>query len=302
VARSGIARREALPSTVILDFGGTLGTLIPIGSLASDPVSGQQWITTTPGIVGIEPARAQTTQTGPMPGLAGTIVAIDTPIAGWATVINNADADVGRNVESDASLRERFRLSVSAGGGSSVEAIRGVLLRVDGVTECLVVDNATNSVDAEGRPAHSFEPIVVGGEQQDIGEAIWFSKPAGIESYGTNRLTNVVDLTGAKQTVRWTRPTDVAIWIEVDFEVLPDFDDDGEAQILAEILAYGDTLGVGDDFIPWQMEQRIDTSNMRSLTSRAGFNAAPAAGDPLPITRRQIARLDSSRIKLNRLN
>ena len=129
--------------------------------------------------------QARAIESGPILALAGTLTTIETPIDGWSTVTNANNGTPGRAVESDSELRIRRAQSLQVGGAGTVEAIRSRLLeQVDDVSAVTIIENRTDAVDIDGRPAHSFEAVVSGGIDQDIANMLWLVKPAGIETHG----------------------------------------------------------------------------------------------------------------------
>lgn len=305
VALAGIARRGATFSLVTLTLAGMPGTIIPAGSVVRDPITLTRWVTAaeaTIGAGGTIDAEASPETTGPIVGLAGTITEIVTPVSGWDSATNSLDADVGRISESDASLRARFILSFRIGGGSSDEAIRAVLLNILDVTEVTVVSNRSSVTDADGRPPHSVEAIVRGGDDQNIFDALWVAAPAGIEIFGVNTAGTTLDSLGNSQDVAFTRPVNVDIYIDVVYEAQANAADDIEDLALAEILEFGGTLQSGDDVIPFEFLQHIETEGFLSMTFNVGLAASPAFDTPIPITARELADIDSSRITFTRTN
>ena len=183
--------------------------------------------------------------------LEGTLNTIETPVAGWDEVINYVDGTPGRNVETDAQLRIRRLQSLQVTGTATVEAIRARLLNdVEDVTAATVIENRADVPDGDGRPPHSFEAVVSGGLDQDVGDLIWLVKPAGIETTGDITVT-VLDSTDREQPISFSRPIDVYVWLEVTVNLngVGTFPDDGESAVADNLVEYGDTLGVGDDII-----------------------------------------------------
>ena len=305
VAQAGIARLPATFSVASMSLIGTPTTVVPEGTIFRDPVLGVRWILladATIGGGGSVTADASPETLGPVIGLAGTITEIVTPVTGLTSVTNQFDADLGRSVETDAALRSRFILSFRVGGGSSVEAIRAVLLNLPNVTEAFVVENASDATDADGRPPHSFEAIVRGGAIQDIINAIWVSKPAGIQPFGTNVSGTAIDSAGDAQTVDYTVPTEVDIYIDVEYEALDDAPSDLEDLAEAEILEFGSAFTTGQDVLPFRFVQNIETVGFREMTFKVARIALPQFDDPLIMTAREIADFDSTRITFTRTN
>lgn len=296
---SGITRAPATSSTVMLTLAGTPdGTIIPAGSVTRETATGERWVHLTDATIasGTATVEAESERTGPVVLRAATTLEIATVVAGWTGVTVAEDAEPGRNVESDASLRERRLLTMRSGGGSAVEAIRAAIMRLDDVTECLVIENETADEDADGRPPKSFETVVRGGVDQEIVDTIWVGKPAGIETYGTE--TGIAtDSNGDAQTVNWTRPDEREIYIIVDYTPMNGFPADGEALIRDAILDFATTFTIGKDVIPFEIIQHIEVPNIRTLTLRVGFSSNPATSDPLTISRTELATFDSTRIE-----
>jgi len=145
---------------------------------------------------------------------ANTLTEIVTPVTGWLDVINPSAGVTGTNIETDDQLRLRRSGSIIQGSGTD-EAIRSAIANnIDGVTSVSVTSNRTDSVDAESRPAHSFEAVVEGGDDDEVANEIWRVQPSGIQSYG-NTTRNIEDSQGKTQTIKFSRPENVYIYIKV---------------------------------------------------------------------------------------
>lgn len=151
----------------------------------------------------------------------GTLATIATPVDGWNVVNNLLAGDIGAAREVDAALRARRAQALAAAGNTTVDAIRANILKVnEGSTDathlpptaCIVFYNDTDYTDANGMPPHSVEVLVQGGTTADIADAVWASVGAGTKTYGT-RSDSVTDSEGNSQTVNWTRPTEIPIWL-----------------------------------------------------------------------------------------
>ncbi len=158
---------------------------------------------------------------GAIGALAGSMTGIATPVDGWSTVINPLDAAQGRARETDAAYRLRREKALATAGNVTVEAIRANILAVNAgsndplhepATSCDVLYNDTDATSSDGLPPHSVHIIVLGGTDADIELAIWESVGAGTYMYGTTTAT-VTDTQGNSQTVRYSRPTEIPIWV-----------------------------------------------------------------------------------------
>ncbi len=187
---------------------------------------------------------------GPVVALVGTLDKIITPVSGWNSVINTLDAAPGRDEETDTALRLRRAQSLQIVGAGTVESIRAGLLQITGVTGVVVVENRTFVIDGGGRPPKSFECVIAGGDDQDLGDEIWRTKPAGIETFGTEPIV-VVDSQGGNQTVNFSRATEIFLWIRVTVSKNTEeiFPADGTTQISDNVLAEALKLDIALDVI-----------------------------------------------------
>lgn len=214
----GIERRAATKGTVTLSVTLNAGVTLPTGSRAS--VSGEPsnaWVTTedvtnsggSPATVSVA---AEAHDAGRTPANAGTITVIATPVTGWTAVTNAADATPGLEIETDAELRLRREQRLQRAGSSPLESIEAELSEVDGVTQAIAWENATDYTDAFGRPPHSVEVMVLGGDSEDIARAIWAAKAAGIQTYGTESVVTFTDDRGVTRSVYFSRPTSLSAY------------------------------------------------------------------------------------------
>ena len=180
----------------------------------------------------------------------GSITQIVTSYAGWDSVENNVAAVVGRNAETDISLRQRWGASVYDRASAMVEAIRAALIQTDGVTFAVVYENDTDTTDGDGRPPHSIEAVVAGGNPQDIGATIWRTHAGGITTYGSQSVT-VNDSQGIPHMMRFNRPTEVPIHLQITVTANPEKELSAAAITLIQqaIVKQGAGLTVGQDVI-----------------------------------------------------
>jgi uncharacterized phage protein gp47/JayE len=235
-----------------------------------------------------------------------SITSIDTPVNGVTSVTNLTSLVVGRDVETDDELRIRRARRAQQAGKATPEAIARALENLQGVSDAFVVENRTLSTDVDGRPPKSYEAIVVGGEVTNIAETIWENGPAGIETYG-NISQIVVDSNGDPHTISFSRPENVYISFEVDYQIYDEevFPDDGEQAIRDAIVSYGNSSRrIGEDVIPQRFFGDIyrNVSGIENLVIRVGSSNSPSippvafSTSPLPISSRELADFSSDRI------
>lgn len=192
-------------------------------------------------------APAAATLTGALVANAGTVTEIVTPAGGWSGVYNQADAAVGAALETDQDLRIRRALELAQPGTGTTDAIRAALLAVAGVTSVRVFVNNTETVDADDMPPKTVEPLVEGGEDQDIWDTLLANVVAGIRTIGTEEGT-ATDSAGFAHDEAFSRPAPTNVYVAIT--VLVDeatFPADGDAQIATAIANWGNARPPGWD-------------------------------------------------------
>lgn len=184
--------------------------------------------------------------------LAGTLIEIENTVTGLDSVFNRYDLQTGSNKETDTELRQRYLDTINVTGVGTLDAIVSAVRRVQGVTDAFGEENDQDVV-VDNFPAKSFKITVVGGQNDNIAQAIWDTKPAGILAYG-DLFGRAFDISGVEHTVRFTRPTPKYVYIKVNYVI---YDEESlaipkadiEKVIAQSINNYGKTLKVGDDVI-----------------------------------------------------
>lgn len=231
-----------------LTFSGENGIEVPEGYLA-ETIAGAQYITLSAGVItdGSVTLPASAVIPGPDGNTPeGTIKTITNPKSGIQSVTNIKRFEGGRNTETDAEFRERYYISVDFAGGVNIDAIVAeVYESVEGVIAVTGEENDTDYENASGLPPHSIEIVAYGGLDEEIAQAIYRRKAAGIESFG-NTTVPVITAAGRTYDVHFSRPAPVNVWVKV-FNLVTDkhFPLDGIEQIKRSIVAYvgADTRG-----------------------------------------------------------
>lgn len=305
---TAIERLDATRGTVTLSVTLSAGVTLPAGSVAS--VAGQptnRWVTLAAATnAGVSQASVSVAAQAEAAGLvrananANTITVIATPASGWVGVNNPLDAVPGALAESDPQLRRRRDATVRAGGSSPLDAVRRALAEVPGVTQVRVFENAGDVVDEDGRPPHSIDVLVVGGTDQAVADALWASKAAGIETWGSTPRT-VTDAVGTSRSVSFSRPTTVNVYVSATVERDPSVYPTAaslQAVVGPALAAVGDLLQVGEPVRAellrstiFRLPGVIDVPSVR-----IGRAADPSATVNLSIGRRELADLDTTRV------
>jgi uncharacterized phage protein gp47/JayE len=301
-----LTRGDGAFSTVPLTFTGAQGTPIANGSLfKSNDGSNNQWQTVGDAIIDATGAiivQAQSTTFGAFTADIGVITIPLSPIYGLTGVTNAAAAIPGNIEETDEQLRARRALSTAANGQGPVDAIRGAIGQIPGVTQVEVYENNTGNPDDNGQAANSIYCVVQGGANQDIWNTIWFKRSAGVDIVGT--VTGVVvDTAGFPHTMAFDRPTQTPIYIIANVKKRAGYPTNGTALIKAALVAWAQAnLTIGQDVIQSELYNPLlsAVSMTCSISSLfIGFAANPTTTTDLSILYNAIAEFDPSFITVN---
>lgn len=197
------------------------GTVIPAGYLVSTP-GGLQYVTvdkTTVGAEGTALAIIQAVETGELYNTpAGTVTMIVNPtsVKGVKSIINESDITGGREKETDDEYRKRYYESVDYAGGVNADAVRAAILQeVEGVHTAMVYENDTDEYDPVLElPPHSIGPIVYGGLDSEIANAIYHRKAGGIQTAG-DVVVPVMSSSQQLINICFSRPELIKIYIKI---------------------------------------------------------------------------------------
>lgn len=236
---------------------------------------------------------------GPIDGTAGDITVIDTPIGGVNTCVNLEDAVLGRDAMTDEEFRVLREVQLAKPGTGTPDAIRAAILDVANVTNCTVFFNPDDEEDEDGMPAHSCEILVQGGDDDAIFQAVWDNVPVGITIIGDEEGT-VVDSEGYDQTVYFTRPEPINVWVIATL-VKYTKEYGGDATVKTAITDWGDAQTTGKDVVASAISaQCFSVDGVLDVTSvLIGTVNPPVASTTIAVSRKQLAVYDSSRITVN---
>lgn len=307
VTRRG-AKRSTAPGTANLDGGASVAAQALVVSVSGAPAIRfrNRFAIENLGVGADDiPVTWESVDTGVIVANNGTLTVIESPVSGVNSVTNTADATPGRNVESNSEFRIRWLQEMRAQGGSVPAAIKADLLQVDGVSQAFVLYNNTMAT-VDGIPPKSVECVVSGGADADVAQAVFDAVAAGIGTHG-NTTGSATDQEGDTQTVKWTRPTEIDVYIEVDVETGPGYI--GDIALKQAVALYGNqSHGMGDDVIVSKLygplfngwPQPASPTGVTDVTEiRIGTAPSPVGTSNLAIGTREIARFDTSRIEVN---
>jgi uncharacterized phage protein gp47/JayE len=214
-----LARKTAQPTVVTCQVTGLQGTQIPQGSIIEndDGIRLQSLGTVTIGSSGTADVEFATIDKGAIPIGEETCNKIITVIAGWDTVTNASAGALGQIVESRSVFETRRALSVAKNSHGSRLSLQGALSALDGVLDCLVLENKTDqTVTQQGISmiSHSVGICIYGGEDDDIAETIYNKLDAGCGTNGETTVTYISSDT-AVNSYKIYRPAPTDIYIDV---------------------------------------------------------------------------------------
>jgi hypothetical protein len=245
---------------------------------------------------------------GPVPAAALELTELLEPITGIVSTYNGVSATLGTYLETDAAARIRRAESLSQPGGCTVEGCRARLLELDSVVTAIVLENITDTVDANGLLPHSIHAVVAGGTDADIADELWnHGKGAGIATNGTTSVT-VVDSMGYSHVMKFSRPTEKKMWVRLVYTTDPEdplaFPSTGEADMKVAAKASGDLILGGRDVLPLVLEAAVEEAvqGIRTLIVRLAEDDGGSPGDyqssPFVIDFDEYATFDLARMEL----
>jgi len=240
---------------------------------------------------------------GPVQANAGTLTVIETPVAGMDSFINEEDANLGTAIESDPDLKARRDNELQIAGAATIEAIKSELSARPLVTAVIVFQNNTSVTDSEGRPRGSLDIVVEGDDDDDIAAAIYAVIGGGAGMVGTI-VKQVEGSQGFLETIRFSRPDDVDIWIIADITKDGNlYPVDGDDQVEQAFLDYGAELGIGQDVIVYGSNAIIcainDIPGILDIDLKIGKINPPTTDNNVSIDIRERSAFDSGRITVN---
>lgn len=239
---------------------------------------------------------------------ANTITEIVTPIVGLNEVYNEEPTSGGRDAETDTEFRERYYQSLSRQGSSTVNSITASLYGIEEVRTALVVENTSMEV-VEGRPPKSIQAYVLGGESKDVAQAIFSTKPAGIETTG-EQIEVIEDISGLEHTVKFSYAAEKEIHIKIDLTKSAMYRSDGDNLIKSALVKYiggtdidGQTyagLNIGNDVVLTKLISIV--SNIEGVLDfdiQIGLSPGDLATNNINIAQTEVAILNADNAVIN---
>ena len=247
----GTPRKTASYSTAQVTLTGTPGAVVTNGIVRD--VNGNQWNLATPVTIsgsGTISTIATAVNAGNITANPGDISIIVTPTAGWTGVTNAAAAIPGQAAEPDSQYRARLMVAQTKPSVSLVAGTAAAIAAVTGVTRSQVYENPTGDVDALGNPAHSITCVVEGGAAASIAQAIYANHNPGCLTNGTTSVS-VLDEnnSGSSILIGFDVLGYVPVYVSLGVHALSGYTSATQAAIIAGIVAYLNSLGIGESVV-----------------------------------------------------
>lgn len=259
----GITRRSATKGTVTLPCTGTAGTVLTIGRTVEGGGSDGQarWILTedvTIGAGGTVDADFEAETAGAVTAAAGDIDTIVTPVSGWSSVTQAADASAGRDAETDDELRLRMAQSLQSGAAAGLGAIRARLLDLDYIEAASVIDNPdaeTRTVEGIVMPARSVLVTVAPDTLTDaqktaVLQLIYDNLVGSTVTTGSDVVGTVTGADGFDKDVSFDFGDELAYTIAGTLTMASGYDAaDASATLQGLVEAYVGSLQIGEPLL-----------------------------------------------------
>lgn len=244
----GLTRKLSEPTVVTCQCRGLRGTVIPFGAIVQDDSGRQLRMMTGGGVTigdaGTVEAPFACVEHGPIEVGAGTVTKIVTVVAGWDAVDNAAAGITGRDIEHDGELLTRMRESYAINANGTVWNIQANLSQLDGVIDCVVLENYTNETQTQysvNLGAHSIAVCIVGGDDTEIARTIFERKSGGCGTNGETEVTYIdEEHYNATYVYKIIRPTSKDFKIRIEF-FSEGMSDDEKRAVVDAVVA--DALG-----------------------------------------------------------
>jgi uncharacterized phage protein gp47/JayE len=229
---TGTYRRQAKHSRVKILVRLAPGASVPKDSMATSSQNLNARFRTLEEIKNDSPEEAlletemHADEAGPVYAKAASIDHIINPQAGWLGINNPKEAILGQHEESDDSLRLRRLRELRASGSSTREALKSHLGALNGVQAVHIEEGL-----------HSFNAYVMGGDEQEICQALWLNKPLGVTTTGSISHP-VIASNGQNFTMSFSRPTIIALSLHIKLRLRYKLDELEQSALKGKIMDY----------------------------------------------------------------
>lgn len=277
----GAPRKESTPTQLIASLTGQIGYTIPSGTLFNMVNNVNQVFRNESDII-VDSNPKQVTLVAVDGNVYGGIQQGDAlqTITYFQQIYNILVTSVvpGQEAEDDNTYRGRL-IELKNSGIDDITNLRTKLTAINNVLDARVYQNNSLDTDSYGIPAHSIEIVVLGGDEEDIGEVCLKNIVMGTATYLNSdggETISVTDSMGFQQQYNITRPTSVTFDVSVEYATKGDqvISNQEEAEMISRVEQYLNTRFIGQTIylsdISYLLLQGIQTKvEIVSLTVKA---------------------------------
>ena len=222
-----IDRQQATNTQVQVTCTGLTGTVIAGEDTTTDPArvkteDGYELKCLTTGTIGNDGTITlpfECEEAGDIEIEAHSVTKIVKAQPGWDTVDNEEVGVTGRLLESQWEFEKRRKQSVAYNSRSMLSSVYSRVGNLDGVIDLLARQNRNDySIEDNGvtMTPHSIYICVLGGDENEIAEAIYNTVSGGCDYNGNTSVSYKDPLTGAMETIKFQRPSKQGFAITVN--------------------------------------------------------------------------------------
>lgn len=306
---TGGERTPGTRSVVAVTMSGVPATVIPSGTRIqtndSDPMVFRSVASATIGAGGTVTAVFESEDIGPIPAASGTLVDIIDAVIGFDTATNPLAATLGALTESDPQSRLRRKTLLAKQATSTLAAVLSQVRSVDNVRDAQGRENPTGSsdvVDGLTIDAHSIRIVVLGGDDNDVAEALVRRKTIGGGFSGTETVAFTDPYSGQSYDVKFDRPTELRMLVR--YTIRSDSVQAADPTVVLPQAAYDYALGllegenglvIGSDVSPFELAgagAKVAPELVITKVEVALFSGSPSySTDTYPVSLSEVATI-----------
>lgn len=306
---AGITRNAATYARHQVTLKGTAGATIEAGFEVSNENQSVIFHLICDYVIGDKgdvTALVDSNDTGTVGNIPSSLInTIVNPSADVESVSGDGLVRAGEERESDAKLRTRFSKAIAGTGSGTAEAIKGAVMRVNGVEDCTIVENAEGTI-VNGIQPYSFRCFVLydslSNTEQEIGQAIFNKKPIGITTDGSadgSISVDVEDESGTKHTVVFYPTTRKDIYIKIELTKNNFFEDNGVEKIKTNLVNYLSTFTNGATVYLSALYSYINITGVVNVSSlMLSIDGETYSAADISCSDNEVARTEAAKISI----
>lgn len=216
-----LERKAAVNSTAVCLCTGRVGTVIPALSQIASNVNDIKWTNSESATIGRDGTVEVTftcVEKGAVSANANTLRQIVTVVPGWDSVNNESPATIGQTAEGQGAFEARRYESVALNSRSTEDAVYSRVGSLSDVLSVYFVQNRGDTskvIDSITLTPHSAYTAVLGGDSEEIADAIYSTLGAGCDTVGNTTISVEDENSEALTDINFERPEEQKIAVQV---------------------------------------------------------------------------------------